>query len=185
MIGSVADQCWMLDCPKAPGASSPAQKLVLLAYAAHANVDGRGIYPGMTRIVERTGLSEFTVRRALRVLEERGVLIREVEPTPRKSTEWRLGDWYIPSPTWRPARGSTVHPQGLHGGRRGGSTVHPEVKALKGSLKNGDFAQIDESRADPVRAREALEGIKAELLARKRSRAATRAAPPKPKAAEK
>ena len=41
--------------------SAPAAKSVLLAYADHANHEGKGAYPGISRLIVKTGLSHVSV----------------------------------------------------------------------------------------------------------------------------
>src|SRR5690606_22374536 len=49
-------------------------KLVLLALAVHANDDGTGARPGLSRLGVKTGLSRRAVQRALAHLEEHGLI---------------------------------------------------------------------------------------------------------------
>mgnify|MGYP001156489285 CR=1 FL=1 len=49
-------------------------KLVLLALADHANDDGTGARPGLSRLGVKTGLSRRAVQRALAHLEEHGLI---------------------------------------------------------------------------------------------------------------
>lgn len=52
-------------------------RAVLLVIAAHADPDGSNAYPSTARLAEETGLSQRTVRRALRTLEGLGELVVE------------------------------------------------------------------------------------------------------------
>lgn len=54
----------------------PNWKLVLLAYADHANDDGTSVYPGEGLMVEKTSYSAGTVRRITAELVEAGLLER-------------------------------------------------------------------------------------------------------------
>lgn len=58
--------CWLIELP-------PTQKLVLIALADQANDKGE-CWPGATSISKRTGLSDRTIRRAMRDLEDAGYL---------------------------------------------------------------------------------------------------------------
>src|SRR5690554_6440930 len=49
-------------------------KLVLLALADHANDDGTGARPGLSRLGVKTGLSRSSVQRALAHLEKHGLI---------------------------------------------------------------------------------------------------------------
>ena len=53
------------------------EKLVLLAYADHASHDGTGIWPAVMTVVRKTSLSERTVQRVTRGLEEKGYLVND------------------------------------------------------------------------------------------------------------
>jgi len=50
------------------------EKLVALSLADNARDDGGSVYPGVSTTAEKTGLSERTVQRILRSLEEKGVI---------------------------------------------------------------------------------------------------------------
>ncbi len=73
---------WAFEAP----VEGPA-KAVLLVLADHANAEGR-CWPGMARIVARSGFQERTVRRALRALEEAGHI--EVGGRPGSVPEYRV-----------------------------------------------------------------------------------------------
>jgi len=53
----------------------PRSKLILLAYADHANDDGISAYPGLTRLERKTGLSRVGVVQTKRALVENGYLV--------------------------------------------------------------------------------------------------------------
>ena len=53
-----------------------APKHVLLVLCLHADKD-MTCYPGQQRLVEQTGLSESTVRRAIKTLEDHSIIFRE------------------------------------------------------------------------------------------------------------
>jgi DNA-binding transcriptional ArsR family regulator len=69
MSRDARDWAWAQD-------TSPTQKLVLLALAEHAN-DGYACWPSIHRLQERTGLSRRGVQKALRELEQRGLVSAE------------------------------------------------------------------------------------------------------------
>ena len=52
------------------------QKILLLAYADHANDDGSSIYPGEDLVAEKTSDSKGNVRRVTKLLLESGILIQ-------------------------------------------------------------------------------------------------------------
>jgi len=55
----------------------PSLKLVMLAYADHADHDGKNVYPAETSIANKTGLSRRTVVTCTQKLEKMGLLIRD------------------------------------------------------------------------------------------------------------
>lgn len=59
---------------------TPAKQTVLLAYADHADHDGRNIHPGVPLIAWKTGYSERQVRRITKDLEADGVLVPDFTP---------------------------------------------------------------------------------------------------------
>jgi hypothetical protein len=61
---------WELDIPSN-------EKLVLLAYADHADHDGTGIYPVVPLVARKTGYSQREVQRRTRKLEARGLLVAD------------------------------------------------------------------------------------------------------------
>ena len=72
------------------GGLRPAQKSVLLALADHANEDGNSIYPSVSRVVIKTGLSERAVRKALSELRDQKVLVVIRESTQHFPTEYAI-----------------------------------------------------------------------------------------------
>ena len=81
-IRSILDDC-------AGKNATPTQRLVLLAIAAHMDSCGKA-WPSQATIMQKTGLSERAVRDALPGLRSLGLLNVEAEPTPRKSTVYRV-----------------------------------------------------------------------------------------------
>ena len=68
----------------------PNEKYVLLAYADHADHEGKSIFPAVETIIKKTGYSERSVQYITRSLEESGYLIPDGQG--RKGTN----KWYIP-----------------------------------------------------------------------------------------
>ena len=67
-----------------------ARKAALLELAEHADEGGRNARPGTARIASRTGLSEKTVRRALRDLERWGFIHCVREHAQHSTKEYQL-----------------------------------------------------------------------------------------------
>jgi hypothetical protein len=72
---------WELDIPSS-------EKLVLLAYADHAEHDGTGIYPAIALVARKTGYSQREVQRLTRRLENKGLLIADGSG-PHRTNKWR------------------------------------------------------------------------------------------------
>ncbi|QIN79627.1 hypothetical protein GBA65_15075 [Rubrobacter marinus] len=76
---------WGLDLP-------PNQKLVLLAYADHADDDGEHVYPSLGRVALKTGYSRDQVRRVTRELEDGDLMepVEQKDPDNNRPRRWRL-----------------------------------------------------------------------------------------------
>jgi len=72
------------------GGLRPALKSVLLALADHASEDGNSVYPGVNRVVIKSGLSERAVRKALSELRDKNLLIVVKEATQHYPTEYAI-----------------------------------------------------------------------------------------------
>jgi hypothetical protein len=69
---------------------SPSERLVLLAYADHANDDGGSVRPSHARIAWKTDLSERRVREITQKLIDDGILVRVRHSGPRQPNEYRI-----------------------------------------------------------------------------------------------
>ena len=65
------------------------EKLVMLAYADHADHNGFSIFPAVSTVAEKTGYSERSVQRITRILEEKGYLIPDGQG-PKGTNKWRI-----------------------------------------------------------------------------------------------
>lgn len=74
---------WDLDLP-------PNQRLVLLAYADHADDEGGSIFPSLARVAHKTGYSRDQVRRISKELVAANLMVRVSEATPGRGAEYRL-----------------------------------------------------------------------------------------------
>jgi len=72
---------WDLDLPSN-------EKFILLAYADHADHEGRNIYPAVATIARKTGYSERSVQSLTRSLQERGLLVEDGKG-PKGTNKWR------------------------------------------------------------------------------------------------
>ena len=73
---------WDLDLPQN-------EKFVLLAYADHADHDGRNIFPAVQTIAKKTGYSERSIQGITRTLEEKGFLIADGKG-PKGTNKWKF-----------------------------------------------------------------------------------------------
>lgn len=82
---------WDLDCPARLGQKEfkPSHKYVLIAYADHADHNGKNIYPAVATIARKTGLDDRTVQRLTHDLKEMGLLVEDGEG-PRGTNRWAL-----------------------------------------------------------------------------------------------
>lgn len=69
---------------------SASQKSVLLALADQAGEDGRHAYPGVKRLAAKTSCGERTVIRALKHLEETGLIVTVSKAAPGRATEYLI-----------------------------------------------------------------------------------------------
>ena len=116
---------WDMECPKEINKSAfkPSNKFVLIAYADHADHNGRNIYPAVPTIAKKTGYDERSVQRLTRELEEMVVLVADGQG-PHGTNRW-----YIP------------------GG--GGDKVSP-VTTFRGDIPSGDIPSGDIPSGDSV-----------------------------------
>lgn len=82
-------------------------KLVLLAYADHADHDGGNIFPSIAKIAEKTGYSERTVQRMTSSLAKEGYLI---PITTRKGGRSGTTHWKIPFQNGKITKGDNLTP---------------------------------------------------------------------------
>lgn len=82
---------WDLECPKQCGdiTFKSSHKYVLIAYADHADHNGKNIYPAVGTIARKTGLDERTVQRLTNDLESIGLLIDDGQG-PKGTNRWKL-----------------------------------------------------------------------------------------------
>lgn len=82
---------WDLECPKGYGevVFKPSHKYVLIAYADHADHNGKNIYPAVPTIAKKTGLDDRTIQRLTNDLETIGLLIDD-GVGPRGTNRWSM-----------------------------------------------------------------------------------------------
>jgi len=65
------------------------KKFVLLAYADHANHEGKSIFPAVETIAQKTGYHERSVQRLTRELENEGYLVDDGQG-PKGQNRWKI-----------------------------------------------------------------------------------------------
>jgi hypothetical protein len=127
--------CWDLLCPNIINYMDfrPNHKYILVAYADHADHNGRNIYPSVQTISEKTGLDDRTVQRMTRDLESMGLLIEDGQG-PRGTNRWKLpynqkGDSLTPV-TVTGVKNDKSLGDSPSGDNPSGDTVPPEFKEL-------------------------------------------------------
>jgi hypothetical protein len=118
---------------------TPAQKVVLLALADHADAEGGHVYPSVARLVVKTSCGERTVRRALGQLREAKIIQVVQAASHHRSTEYRLDvarmkarQVDLPERHSRPAR-AAPYPSYNHqdpSEREEGIYIHPDPEPL-------------------------------------------------------
>ena len=83
---------WDMECPAKINnlGFKPGHKYTLIAYADHADHNGKNIYPSVKTIARKTGYEERSVQRLTHELEIMGVLVEDGQG-PRGTNRW-----YIP-----------------------------------------------------------------------------------------
>jgi DNA-binding transcriptional ArsR family regulator len=91
---SIDIMSWLLR--SRPAEMSAAELLVALIMADHAGGDGGHAYPSVARISTLSQLAQSTVRAALDSLEEKGVIAKTHEYTPRRPAVYCFPQWTPP-----------------------------------------------------------------------------------------
>ena len=150
---------WDLDLPQN-------EKFVLLAYADHADHNGRNMFPAVETVAKKTGYSERTVQRTTRSLEEKGYLIADGKG-PKGTNKWKFGRGDILSGVTNEAQGVTSETQ------RGDIAVTPEPSLTikePSSGKKKDLVDgiIELSQMPGVKKSIRLDGITSRIAVRLR-----------------
>ena len=67
----------------------PTLRFVLLAYADHADHEGKSIFPSIKLVSNKTGFSERTIQSSTRELEQMGYLIPDGQG-PMGTNRWKI-----------------------------------------------------------------------------------------------
>ena len=80
---------WDMECPTTINEIEfkPGHKYTLVAYADHADHNGKNIYPAVATIARKTGYEERSVQRLTHELENMGILVEDGQG-PRGTNKW-------------------------------------------------------------------------------------------------
>lgn len=123
MSVKVMGMVWDADLPRN-------QKMVLLAYADHADHDGRNVFPSVGRVAWKTGYSERAVQRITRELEGENILIPD-GAGPAGQNKFRINIKALPDRAdyggdKMSGGGDKTAPRGVTNGAKGGDKVSPK-----------------------------------------------------------
>lgn len=93
---SVRAMLWAFD--HAPPYLTPTQRHVLVALADHVDDSTSEAWPSIGRLARRTGRGESTVRRALKAIEDAGIITIDLQAAPSRGTDWTRPNLYL----WHP-----------------------------------------------------------------------------------
>jgi len=150
---------WAADARKS-GPMGTTERLVLIAMAEPADVDGRRSFLSATSISERVGISVRQVRRCIGTLEQLGVITRAADQGPaqylradRRPVVWDLllhaqtrGSGVTPT-TYRDSH--PVGPRGDTQGRHGVTPVSPEP-TTKHTPETTSVVEVTTTRARAI-----------------------------------
>lgn len=154
---SIKAMSWVWD-----SALPPSEKLIALAYADHADHEGKHIYPALDTIAAKTSMSRRNVIRVRQKLEERGVLIETRKATGRAPARYRMSQAALESigrgdnlsPLQDARRDDNLSPHGVtteHVGvtnpARRGDTVSPEPLTVHRTVNRTERGAARRTRA--------------------------------------
>ena len=132
------------------------QKLVLLAYADHADHNGKSIFPSVELISKKTSLSERTVQRTTRDLEEMGLLVSSGKHKSGTNL-WSIpipdmgGDMVTPLDGGHADTPDTVTPGGVTLTTQKGDTVTPDPSLTDHINRQEEEATTSYLKIDPIK----------------------------------
>lgn len=119
---------------------SPGDKLVLLAYADHADHDDTNMYPSVETVARKTGYSERHVQRITRDLEKKGFLVNDGKGI-HGTNRWSLGRGDILSVVTSTTKGVTSTTSGGDTGVTR-TILEPSLEPSKVPQKKGDYLDL-------------------------------------------
>lgn len=160
---------WDLPCPAKVNGNEfkPSHKYTLVAYADHADHNGKNIWPAIATIKSKTGLDERTVQRLTHDLQKMGLLLEDGKG-PRGTNRWAL-PYNEGGDKLTPPRGGAVPGDNLTGDKSNkslgdipsgdipsGDKLTPELKELNQDEINNisiEFFNVWEALKENIRSR--------------------------------
>ncbi len=127
---------WDMDLPRD-------EKYLLLAYADHADHDGRGIYPSVDLLTRKTGYSKRSVQRITRQLEAAGLLLPDGKG-PHGIRRWRIDLGHAGGAKLAPLGVTPVALEGCQIEREGVTPV-----ALRGAIAMAPKPSLTVTKTEP------------------------------------
>jgi DNA-binding MarR family transcriptional regulator len=128
---------WDLECPKDYNELTfkPNHKFVLIAYADHADHNGKSIYPAVSTIAKKTGYEERSIQRITSELESMGLLVEDGQG-PKGTNRWYIpvnsgGDKISPLTKFRGDKNEKSLGDISSGDISSGDKMTPELKEPK------------------------------------------------------
>lgn len=137
---------WKLDLP-------PNQRLVLLAYADHADDEGGSVFPSLGRIAWKTGYSRDQVRRISRELANSKLIEKVKDAGSQRGVEYRLrlerGSKLPPLKPRSKNQGvaNDPSPPGANDPSQGGAPMPPKP-SVEPSVKPSDYERSNERSSE-------------------------------------
>jgi ATPase involved in DNA replication initiation len=131
---------WDFECPLMVNGTlfRPNHKYILLAYADHADHQGKNIWPAVPTIARKTGFQDRSIQRLTDDLEAMGLLIEDGQG-PRGTNKWRLalnerGDSLSPVTHCRGDSSDKSLGDSASGDSASGDSLSPEFKEPEPNL---------------------------------------------------
>jgi len=129
---------WDLPCPHKFNdiGFRPSHKYILVAYADHADHQGKNIWPAVPTIARKTGFEDRSVQRLTRDLEQMGLLVDDGYG-PKGTNKWRLP---------YNQRGDSLSPLTVS---QGDSDAIPSGDSASGDSASGDSLSPELNKHEP------------------------------------
>ena len=138
-----------------------AAKLLLLKLADYGDDEGGNVFPSITTLADKTGISRRSVQRLLREFEQRQLIEIETKASRYSPTRYRINIWNLRGDTVTPLRGDKRRASGVPNDASRGDTVTPNP--LEEPLEEPTGDQLQKARelrrlAEGLASKKALDG---------------------------